>query len=163
MKWEQLLVFTVKGVDLALPLNFVREVVAASQITVVPDAPPFLLGLAAVRGQILAVIDAAKRFKLTHGKGKQFLVCKVRENLTAIVIDAAVIAGNLPIEDLSPEEEAALRVQSNIPEKFLGRGYSLHEIAESDVAGPATGRKILFINCDLFVSDEMASRIEEVA
>ncbi len=52
------------GQRLALPAARVREVAAVSTVTPVPTAPPPVVGLTQLRGQILPVLDVAR--KLTN-------------------------------------------------------------------------------------------------
>ena len=42
----------------AIPMTAAREVVAAPDVAVVPSAPPSVLGLCNVRGEIIPVFDA---------------------------------------------------------------------------------------------------------
>ena len=51
------LFFEVRGRRCALPVNVVREVLAAPAITPLPLAPPTLRGLVPVHGQVLPLID----------------------------------------------------------------------------------------------------------
>lgn len=162
MNREEILVFSVGGVDFGVHLDLVQEVVPKTPVTPVPAAPNFLVGLASVRGQILGVIDAALRMNLSKGSGSQFMVCKVRGNLTAIAIDGAVTAGSLPVKFLSESAVVEMKKNININEKFLGQAYELFELAENNEVGATTGRKFFLLNTDLFVSDEMAGRVGEV-
>ena len=46
------------GVD----INSVREIIRVADITKIPDAPSFIYGMTNLRGQIIPVIDLAKKF-----------------------------------------------------------------------------------------------------
>lgn len=48
----------------AVPIRFVREVLAIKELTPVPCAPPFVAGIVNVRSQILPVIDLKRFFDL---------------------------------------------------------------------------------------------------
>ncbi len=151
----EFLIFDLGGNELCLPLSKVEEVVPATRVTPLPKAAGFLLGIAAVRGKVLSVIDGAKRFGLGPSLSSYYLICRVRESLTAITIDRPINAGHVQYRELSPEERASLSEKSKIPAKFVEGAI---EILETE---KGTGRFVQIINSDLFVSDEMASRLSE--
>lgn len=51
------LLIEVDGVRFALPTHSVEEVIAAAQPMPLPEAPPFVLGILNVRGEVLPVLD----------------------------------------------------------------------------------------------------------
>ncbi len=161
MKFQEMLVFEIAGREFAVPLSIVEEVVPASQITQIPNSPPFLLGLAAVRGRIMGVIDASLRYNIGPALASHFLVCRVRGNLTAITIDRPVMAGEMALRPLAKEEILALYEKSGVDKKFLKAAYELLEPAADGEAPKASGHQFFEINADLFVSAEMASKTGE--
>ena len=58
-KRTEFLEFGLAGELYAVELAFVREVCAGKQITHIPGAPPFMAGVANIRGRILPVADLA--------------------------------------------------------------------------------------------------------
>lgn len=60
-----LLIVTCGGEQYGIPVEHVREVVEAPQVTRVPAAPKHVAGVAAVRGDILPVVDLGERL---HGR-----------------------------------------------------------------------------------------------
>lgn len=162
MKTKEFLIFEVAGREFGLPLSLVEEVVPATQITPIPNSPPFLLGLAAIRGKIMGVIDASKRYGIGPSLNTYFMVCKVRGNLTAISVDRAVFAGLAPLRPLSDEEKVALYRKTKVDAKFLRLAYELMEAKEESASPVSTGHNFFEIDPDLFVSAEMASRVGEV-
>jgi chemotaxis signal transduction protein len=59
------LAIRVAGQEVALPLDAVREVVAPPDVTPLPGSDPSLLGVAAVRGTIVPVLDLSRRLFAT--------------------------------------------------------------------------------------------------
>jgi purine-binding chemotaxis protein CheW len=59
---QQLVVFSAAGELYALPLEVVREVVAAAPRRSLPEPPaPWVVGVASVRGELMPVVDLALR------------------------------------------------------------------------------------------------------
>jgi len=160
---EELLVFEAGSVHLSVRLSLVEEVVRATMVTPVPNSPPFLLGVAAVRGRVMAVIDAARRYGISPGLGGYFLVCQVRGNPTAIVIDRPILAGQLPARALQEAELEAVRVRHGIDGKFVRAAFELFESAGEEGSLQSAGITCFEVDPDLFVSAEMASRVGEAA
>lgn len=162
MNFQEVLVFEVAGSEFSIPLALVEEVVPASLITPIPNSPPFLLGLAAVRGKVMGVIDASRRYGLGAALNSYFMICLVRGNLTAVAIDRAVVAGSVPIESLSAEDCKDLTQRARIDEKFVKAAFELFEVPAEGAEPATTGVKFLEVDADLFVSTEMASRVGEL-
>lgn len=63
-KTLQLIVFRLAGGEYAMRIDEVKEVVVTPAIAKVPLAPPFIKGVANIRGNILAIVDLENRFGL---------------------------------------------------------------------------------------------------
>ena len=57
MNADYLVVFTLAGQQLALPLAAVERIVRVVDVTPVPDAPPVVLGVINVQGRVVPVLD----------------------------------------------------------------------------------------------------------
>jgi len=159
----ELLVFEVSGHHFAVPLDVVEEVVPSSVVTAIPNSPPFLLGLSAVRGKVMGVIDASRRYGLAKGLGAYFMVCFVRGNVTAVTIDRPVLAGLLQLRELDTTELEKERCNSGVDVKFVRTGYEILEVIVETGATRSTNIRCVCVEPDLFVSAEMASRVGEAA
>lgn len=82
---SQYLLLTSAGVHFALPILQVREILEPSEVTRVPMAPPWFLGLANLRGQILPVIDLIGKLAIERAKPAQRPVL--------VVVDVALRQG----------------------------------------------------------------------
>ncbi|HLE98113.1 MAG TPA: chemotaxis protein CheW [Candidatus Thermoplasmatota archaeon] len=67
-------VFSVGGQVFAAPVADVREIVAFERATRVPRAPPDVVGLLDLRGQVLTAVDLARRLGLARGVASRVLV-----------------------------------------------------------------------------------------
>ena len=137
--------------------------VPATKITLIPNSPAFLLGLAAVRGKVLGVIDASKRYGLPNSLNGYFLVCMVRGNLTAISIDQPIFAGQLYVRELPDSEKEKLRAKFSMDPKFVNGAYEIFQTTDDAGATQSSGIYTLSVEPDLFVSAEMASKVGEAA
>jgi purine-binding chemotaxis protein CheW len=66
LNYLEVLEFSLAYERYALETFWVREVYPLTEFTPLPGAPPFLLGLINVRGQILSVVDLKRFFNLTE-------------------------------------------------------------------------------------------------
>lgn len=78
------------GADLyAVPIGWVREVVAAPPVTRLVTAPPLVLGLFNLRGEIVPLFDTAALLGLRNDEPAAFaLVLQSRHGLTGLVATA---------------------------------------------------------------------------
>jgi len=64
------LVFSVSGIDLAVPARDVEQVTAVDEPTPIPGAPAHVLGLVAAGDRVLPVVDLERFLDLGGGRGK---------------------------------------------------------------------------------------------
>lgn len=64
----QLVVFSLGREEFAVEVTQVREIMRMEEITRMPKSPSFVEGIINLRGQIIAVIDLAKRLNLQSGE-----------------------------------------------------------------------------------------------
>ena len=93
----QYLAFVVAGEEFALPILRVVEIVAYSDPSRVPNAPPFLHGVVGVRGAVVPVIDLARVFgfeRTTIGRRACIVLCEiaVAEQTTIVGLLAEVVS-----------------------------------------------------------------------
>lgn len=60
----QLIVFRLGGQEYALVIDQIKEVVITPQVSRIPLTPPYIKGVANVRGNILTILDLEERFGL---------------------------------------------------------------------------------------------------
>ena len=93
------------GVDIFV----VREIVKAQEITSVPGASDYLLGIINLRGKIISVVDLAQRLGLGKSKvdrGSRILVVDLDGFTVGFLVDAATEVLKLAPESIeaAPEE-----------------------------------------------------------
>jgi purine-binding chemotaxis protein CheW len=63
----QIIVFKQGGEEYALTIDQIKEVVITPTITRMPQTPPYIKGVANIRGNIIAILDLEEKFNLTQG------------------------------------------------------------------------------------------------
>jgi purine-binding chemotaxis protein CheW len=88
----QLVVFSLDGQRFALPLGVVERIVRAVEVTPLPNAPAFVLGVIDMAGRVLPVLNLRRRFGLPErevGPADQFLIARSGLRTVAVVVDEA--------------------------------------------------------------------------
>lgn len=83
--------FVVDGQAYGISVLQVQEILCAGEVTPVSGAPPFVLGVINVRGDIVTVVDARRRLGLPArdpGEGVDWtVVMDINEELVGLVVD----------------------------------------------------------------------------
>ncbi|HEX4894754.1 MAG TPA: chemotaxis protein CheW [Solimonas sp.] len=133
--------FRIGGSWLVAPREDVREVIVPPRSTRVPNAQPWLSGLANVRGEMLAIIDLPLFLGLPApeaARGRRVLVINSKRMPAGVVVDE--VAG---YRQFAPSEQRAeLRAESGafapyLLGAFVREGqpwlaFSLHRLAQSE-------------------------------
>jgi chemotaxis signal transduction protein len=92
---ERVLAFDVGGAPFACRLGSVREILPLPPLTPLPGAPPGILGVVAVRGRVIAVLDGADRWGGDGGADAMLLVLEHRGRWLGVrcgEVDRVVVA-----------------------------------------------------------------------
>ncbi len=75
----------------ALPLGNIVETMRSLPIKPMPDMPPFLLGVAIIRGDVVPVVDVASLLGATmHSHRSRFVTLKIGERSVAFAVDDVI-------------------------------------------------------------------------
>ncbi len=108
----EMLSFRLGGEEYALMVDDVKEVLKNRELTQVPNAPEYILGVTALRGPILAVIDLSKRLGLppaVRDEKSRILVVSSNDEDTGIVVDRVTGVVRIHPEDIRPVPETIER------------------------------------------------------
>ncbi len=99
------LCFSLGDQDYAIPLLSVREVIAIPDITPVPDAAPYFLGIMNLRGQVISVIDLRSKLSIKSADTKEsaIIICDLNPSSIGVVVDSINCVVN-PIPDQISEK-----------------------------------------------------------
>ena len=108
---EQVLVFAVEGLSVALPLPSVVRLLRAVEVLPLPQAPAIICGVVNVHGELLPVVDFRKCLGFP-GKAlipsEQLLIVRSSKRQLALLIDASYGVSEcrrsefMPIRDMVP-------------------------------------------------------------
>jgi purine-binding chemotaxis protein CheW len=92
----------------AVACERVHEIVTAQPVTPVPLAPPHVVGLLNLRGQVMPAIDLRRRLGLparADGRGRNMVVLATHAGTLAMVVDAIGDVLEVPSEGWQPPPE----------------------------------------------------------
>lgn len=116
---QQIVVFRLGQEEYGLPIDQIKEVVITPTITRMPQTPPFVQGVANIRGNVIALLDLETKFGLqrnndsVHSGNRYTLVIEseefkmgilVREVPNTLSISSADIESSIFINDQQSEQ-----------------------------------------------------------
>lgn len=90
----QLVVFHLKGQTYALDIRQVLEITRPAAVVPVPGAPAFVEGITNLRGQVIPVINLARRLGLGNGGGEAAAS-------RALIVEAGGVKAGLLVDDVA--------------------------------------------------------------
>lgn len=105
----QWVVFGLDECRYALPLCAVDRFVRAAYVTPLPSAPPIVLGVLNIEGQVLPVFNVRRKFRLSEREIRpedQFLIARTAQRTVVLVVDSA--HGVLELAACVPVDAATL-------------------------------------------------------
>jgi purine-binding chemotaxis protein CheW len=88
---EQLVIMKLGSEEFGIPVQYVTSIIGMQPITRIPRAPTFLEGVINLRGQITAIVDLRKRFRMEikpHDKATRIVVMTVEDIVVGLIVDA---------------------------------------------------------------------------
>ena len=118
-KEYQLVVFTVGDEEFGVNISQVREIVRLVQSTYLPKAPAFIEGVVNLRGQVVAIIDLAKRLGISakpRGALTRIIIIEIGETTVGMVVDSVSEVLRLSPEDI---EQVPSLIETEVPEHYV--------------------------------------------
>ena len=122
----QLVSFKIDDAEFGVDILMVQEINKMMELTVVPNTPEFIEGVVNLRGQIITVIDLAKRLDLpSTGKTEatRIMVVEVGEDTVGMIVDSVSEVLRLSTDDI---EDTPALIDTEVHEKYL-RGVGKSE------------------------------------
>lgn len=121
----QCVTFTLADESYAINVMQVQEVLKYTEIAPVPGAPPYVLGIINLRGNVVAVMDARSRFGLMPHDitdSTRIVVIEANEQVIGILVDSVAEVVELNSADIEP----APNVGNDESSKYI-KGVANHQ------------------------------------
>ncbi|MEO6204374.1 MAG: chemotaxis protein CheW [Mycobacteriales bacterium] len=132
----RLCTFLVGNLLLGLPVSDVAEVVRGGGVTPVPLAPSAVLGLLNLRGQIVPVVDARRRFGLPPGVEEDeatHIIVRRANELVSLRVDRAADVVTLPEHEREEVPESVNPLIRNLLTSSYQRPRALLLVMDPDL------------------------------
>lgn len=101
----QIVCFTIGNEEYGIEILKVQEILRLPQITTLPKAADFILGVIDLRGKILPIIDMSKRFGIeskTEMKDARAIVINIKGREVGLAIDSVSHVVKVDSNDIEP-------------------------------------------------------------
>lgn len=101
----ELMGFRLAGEEYAIDIMRVKEITPVFELTPIPRAPDYVLGILSLRGNIIPIFDPKKRIGLpaTELTGKsRIIVLRSDEDEIGILVDAITSSARVPLRSIEP-------------------------------------------------------------
>ena len=128
----------------------VQEVMMQQPLTPVPLAPPYIVGLLNLRGQVMPAIDLRRRLLFSpreDDNGSSLLVVKTKDHLYCVVVDSIGDILELQADGWQPPPDTLAPVHKRFVfgiysvERDIVLGLRVDALANEDEASPSESRK----------------------
>ncbi|MCF6281615.1 MAG: chemotaxis protein CheW [Candidatus Polarisedimenticolaceae bacterium] len=99
----QLVTFKLKGESYGINVMKVQEVLRVTEIAPVPGAPPYVLGIINLRGNVVTVIDSRSRFGLPSAEqddSSRIVIIESEKQVVGILVDAVAEVVDLNVNEI---------------------------------------------------------------
>lgn len=106
----KVIVFRLDRQDYAVDVARVQSIERVPALTLLPGAPPFVKGLAHLRGEVVPVVDLRERLKLpaaVYGEETRMIVVRKSGQDVGLIVDAAQDVVDLDLRDVVPMPAAS--------------------------------------------------------
>ena len=111
----QLVVFSLGREEFAVEVTQVREIMRMEEITRMPKSPHFVEGIINLRGQIIAVVELAKRLNLEageRGSDTRIIVVEAEDIKVGMIVDSVSEVLRVSAEAVEPSPTLATEISA---------------------------------------------------
>ncbi len=138
----QLVVFSLGREEFAVEVTQVREIMRMEEITRMPKSPHFVEGIINLRGQIIAVVELAKRLNLESGEKSsdtRIIVVEAEDIKVGMIVDSVSEVLRVSADDGGAEPDTRHRHIRRIPAGGSEAGQPVDNPARPDQGALAAG------------------------
>lgn len=118
-KEYHLVVFSIGDEEFGVDIAQVREIIRLRQITYLPKAPNFVEGVINLRGQIVAVINLAKRLGVPSkapSNASRIIILEMGNNSVGMIVDAVSEVLKLAPDQIQQIPEF---IETGVPQAYI--------------------------------------------
>lgn len=111
----QCLLFTIENQKFGFDLSYIDRVISAVEITPLPHAPQYLLGMINIHGTVIPVVNLRHVLELPKREieiNDQFLICHLEDRMLALWIDVVSGIVEFSKEALIPAKDVVSDLES---------------------------------------------------
>ncbi|MEQ1876855.1 MAG: chemotaxis protein CheW [Bdellovibrionia bacterium] len=129
--------FSLGNEDYAIPLLGAKEVIAMPEITPIPAAPKYFLGIMNLRGQVISIIDLREKLGIRSGENREenaVIILNLDNVYIGVIVDSIKTVLSLSQDDLSVPTEVGRNIQLDYISHFAryeGKLISILNIAKA--------------------------------
>ena len=115
---ERFLVFTLSQEAYAIPITRIKECIALTEITPVPNTPPHFRGVMNLRGQMVSIVDLRMRLRMSkveNTKRTPIIIVDIKDLSIGVIVDGI----ERVIEVTPPEILPPPVVETTVDTKFI--------------------------------------------
>ncbi|MCE5204416.1 MAG: chemotaxis protein CheW [Coriobacteriales bacterium] len=139
--YRQYVLFRLGDEDYGLPIEHVQSIIRYEPATPVPHAPDAVEGVINLRGQVIPVVDLARRLRgraLERSPSARIIVAEGESGLVGLAVDSASEVATVPLTDIQPAPESVLTEDTlDVFEGVAGYGERLVILLDPAKALPA--------------------------
>ncbi len=116
--FRQVLACLLADEEYGIDIHGIREIIKPRDITEVPRAPRYVLGIITLRGRVIPVLDLRERLGLSVsplGRQSKIVVVAHRESFFGLLVDAVIDVAKIP----EPSIESTSAVMVGVDGKYL--------------------------------------------
>jgi purine-binding chemotaxis protein CheW len=146
---QQVVIFRLADSSYAVEISAVREIIRPQPVTVVPQAPPFVVGVINLRSSIVPVLDLRRRCGLPAAdqtRDSRVVVVQVEEQSVGLQVDSVSEVISLPLDCVEPAaglirgaaQEQLLRGVARLDERLvmlLDLSHAIDTTSQMDLTG----------------------------
>lgn len=145
----QIITFKVGKEEFSISILEVQEIIRITEVTSVPNSPPFVEGVINLRGKVIPVIDSRKRFGLPETEkteASRIIVVESDGKIVGLIVDSVTEVLQLSRSTVEPPPDIAGGVDSDY----------------IDGVGKYDDRLVILLNLSKLLNFKDSERLEEV-
>lgn len=139
---HQLCVFKIGGIEYAIPIAMVKEVVKYTEPAILPHMPKYILGATNIRGNVFGVLDLRIFFDLKNSHEHEYLLVLDHETYK-MALGIPLVPDSLIVKESNFENINSSLLKSEVGQRFIKGIIKIED------------RKIIMIDIEGIVSSHL--------